>query len=85
MINIDKICAGNKDGQAACQGDSGSGLVFPKIVGGTTAYYLRGIVSNSRTLMVGAGGCDVHFYTLFTNVHVYISNIEEVVREFASN
>lgn len=57
--------------------------MFPQNVGGTTAYYLRGLISNSRTIMVGAGGCDVDFYTLFTNVHVYISFIEGVVREFA--
>ena len=82
----DKFCAGKNDGQASCRGDSGGGLVFPKEVGGTTAYYLRGLVSNSRTYVIGGViACDVGFYTLFTNIHVYISVIEEVVKEFATN
>ena len=58
--------------------------MFLQKVGGTTAYYLRGLVSNSRTLMAGVGGCDADFYSVFTNVHLYISNIEEVVKEFAT-
>ena len=56
----DKFCAERNDGQAACRGDSEGELVFSKEVGGTTAYYLRGLVNNSKTYKIGdVVACDV--------------------------
>ena len=63
------------------QGDSGGGMVFPRTIGEDQVYYLRGIVSNGRQ---SKGGCDLGFYTMFTNVQEYISHIKNAIREFPS-
>lgn len=62
-------------------GDSGGGMVFPRQIADDQVYYLRGIVSNGRQ---SKGGCDLGFYTMFTNVQEYISHIKTAVREFPS-
>lgn len=50
-----------------------------KNVGGSPAYYLRGIVSNSRLV---PNGCDTVFYTMFINVHSYIGFVQETVKAY---
>lgn len=65
FITSDKFCAGYLTGRSVCQGDSGAGLVFDRLVNGKKRFYLRGIVS------IGAnrdGSCDNDKYTTFTNV-----------------
>lgn len=56
------------------------GLVFPKISGNQRIFYIRGIVSNGKQAV---GGCDLGFYTLFTNVQEYITMIKNSVEEYA--
>lgn len=63
-ITSDKFCAGYLTGVSVCQGDSGGGLVFPKVVGEKTLYYIRGIVSTGANK---ANSCDSDKYTTFTN------------------
>lgn len=76
LINFQLI--GYNDGRGAvCKGDSGAGYVIPKIVGDENIYHIHGIVSNSRSI---DGGCDVHFYTMFTHIQNYIGIIKEEVR-----
>lgn len=65
FVTGDKFCAGFRDmGIGLCQGDSGGGLVFPKVVNGKNVYFIRGIVSNGPSSM---GSCDSNQYTAFTN------------------
>lgn len=66
FVTADRFCAGFLGAKtSACQGDSGGGLVFPKLIDQKMRFFLRGIVS------VGAnnlGSCDSGKYTTFTNV-----------------
>lgn len=64
------FCAGGRQGEGPCQGDSGGGLVLK--VG--KKWFLRGIVSAS--LRDGAS-CDVSNYAVFTDVAKFISWIQE--------
>ncbi|KAG4075983.1 hypothetical protein HA402_003809 [Bradysia odoriphaga] len=73
FITGDKFCAGYTTGQAVCRGDSGGGLVFPKQVGSSTVYFLRGIVSTGGNK---GGSCDNDKYTLFTNVQYHIEMVQ---------
>ncbi|CAO1407606.1 unnamed protein product [Diamesa tonsa] len=79
FVTPDKFCAGYKDaeGSGVCQGDSGGGMVFPKVIGGEKIYFIRGLVSNGRS---NAGGCDLGFYTMFTNIQEHISLIKTAER-----
>lgn len=52
-------------------------MVFPKIIGGEKIYFIRGLVSNGRS---NAGGCDLGFYTMFTNIQEHISLIKTAER-----
>lgn len=52
-------------------------MVFPKIIGGEKVYFIRGLVSNGRS---NAGGCDLGFYTMFTNIQEHISLIKTAER-----
>lgn len=65
FLTSDKFCAGYLLGVGVCRGDSGGGLVFPKIVNGKTVYYLRGIVSAGQNK---GGSCDSDRYAVFTNI-----------------
>lgn len=72
-ITGDKFCAGyTNSGLSVCEGDSGGGLVFPKDIGGTTTYFLRGIVSTGANKQ---GSCDTDKYTTFTNIQFYLKMI----------
>lgn len=64
FVTPDKFCAGHLIGVSVCQGDSGGGLVFPKVINGRTLYYLRGIVSTGPNK---GSSCDNNKYTTFTN------------------
>lgn len=62
LLSHRAICGGYANGTGVCVGDSGSGL----IVRHNGAYYLRGIVSAS--LHGDQFGCNVHAYSVFTDV-----------------
>lgn len=49
------------------------GLVFPKTVGSSTVYFLRGIVSTGGNK---GGSCDNDKYSLFTNVQYHIEMVQ---------
>lgn len=77
FVTTDKFCAGYTDGQSVCQGDSGGGLVFPKLLDGVNVYFMRGIVSSGPNSHMS---CASDKYTVFTNVHFYASLILDTVR-----
>ena len=56
-------------------------MVFPEAYDGKTAFYLRGIVSIGPK---NIGGCDLGFYTLYTNVHKYIPMIQNATARYPS-
>ncbi|XP_070509118.1 serine protease gd-like [Chironomus tepperi] len=62
LVSHRTICGGYANGTGVCRGDSGSGL----IVKSNGIYYLRGIVSSS--LRGGEYECNVHAYSVFTDV-----------------
>lgn len=84
FVTPDKFCAGSiTGGDAVCQGDSGSGLAFPKVnKDDEEVFYLRGIVSNARQV---EGNCDLSFYTMFTNVHHYMRFVRSADKRFPSS
>lgn len=49
------------------------GLVFPKTLGSSTVYFLRGIVSTGGNK---GGSCDNDKYSLFTNVQYHIEMVQ---------
>lgn len=59
-----------------------SGLVFYEEYNGKSAFYLRGIVSIGPK---NIGGCDLGFYTLYTNVHKYIPMIQNATIRYPSS
>ncbi|KAJ8711194.1 hypothetical protein PYW07_008436 [Mythimna separata] len=71
-------CAGYRNHGAACNGDSGGGMVFPK----GDSWYLRGVVSLSVARQ-GTIGCDPSHYVIFTDVakfrHWIQDNIEDYI------
>lgn len=78
-IVSDKFCAGQRDKAGVCNAISGSALVLPKEVGGVTAHYLRGVVSNVNFVTTG---CNTFSFTIFTNIHIYLGLIESILNEF---
>ncbi|XP_070508990.1 uncharacterized protein, partial [Chironomus tepperi] len=62
LVSHRTICGGYANGTGVCRGDSGSGL----IVKSNGIYYLLGIVSSS--LYGGEYECNVHAYSVFTDV-----------------
>lgn len=83
-ITEDKLCAGFGDGVGVCKGDSGASLVFKSRVDSGPSYYLWGIVSNGPQKTTGIGGCDLTFFTLYTNVQHYIHFISEAKIDYPS-
>lgn len=75
FITEDKFCAGYLTGSSVCQGDSGAGLIFPRIVNGKKRFYLKGIVSTGAN---NNGSCDSNKYTTFTN----IANYNEFIKSY---
>lgn len=101
FITDDKLCAGYKDGSGVCKGklkkyllkisiyeiylgDSGAGLVYSEDPE-SQSFYIWGIVSNGPQKKSGAGGCDLKFYSLYTNVQLYTNFIKEAYKRFPSN
>ncbi|XP_055377185.1 uncharacterized protein LOC129609277 [Condylostylus longicornis] len=90
-ITPEKFCAINDKRSAACQGDSGGGYVVKKYTGFRDRYFLLGIIS----LGLGANNyCSDGFTTVFTNVLLYKTFIENVtsnarslkfIRKYANN
>ncbi|KAJ0169890.1 hypothetical protein K1T71_014496 [Dendrolimus kikuchii] len=70
-LAYDKFCAGDTNGTALCQGDSGGGLVFPDSTSGDR-YFLRGIVS---TAPVDNNMCNKFTITTFTDVAKHLNFI----------
>ncbi|CAH2211096.1 jg15876 [Pararge aegeria aegeria] len=80
LLNGKKFCGGNRNGTAACNGDSGGGfMVFVQDDLSTQyynkdyidgAWYVKGIVSVSLA-RYDASICDPNAYTVFTDVAVY--------------
>ncbi|KAK6621260.1 hypothetical protein RUM43_011566 [Polyplax serrata] len=65
------LCAGFRNGTGPCSGDSGGGLLIPqRDEKGHIRWVLRGIVSLSL-MQDGEVMCDVHEYTVFTDVAKY--------------
>lgn len=78
LLSHRAFCGGYANGTGVCVGDSGSGL----IVEYNGAYYLRGIVSSS--LYGKNHGCNVHTYSVFTDVikfHDWIFNAKAQKRD----
>lgn len=66
FLTRDKFCAGFVNlNVSVCEGDSGGGLVFPKLENARKKFYLRGIVSTGPN---NQGSCDSNKYTTFTNI-----------------
>ncbi|CAG9810111.1 unnamed protein product [Chironomus riparius] len=73
------FCGGHGNGTGACLGDSGGGLFASY----NNTYYLFGIVSASLTNT--KIGCDVHSYTLYTNVTMFFQWIQDIKPSEISN
>lgn len=56
------FCAGGKNGEGPCQGDSGGGLVLKQ----DNKWHLRGLVSAAPSN--GFGTCDTNKFVVFTDV-----------------
>ncbi|XP_070492215.1 serine protease gd-like [Chironomus tepperi] len=67
------FCAGGRNGEGPCQGDSGGGLVLK--VG--KKWFIRGIVSAS--LRDGLS-CDVNSYAIFTDIAAFVPWIQSEMR-----
>lgn len=63
------------------KGDSGGSLSISQTLGGKSIYFLHGIVSNGKTT---TEGCDLGFFTVFTNVQEYASLIKNALRDYPS-
>lgn len=63
MVSNRTFCAGKRNGQGACNGDSGSGLMIQQ----DSRWYLRGVVSTSL-LDHQTRSCDLSKYVVFTDV-----------------
>ncbi|XP_044763875.1 clotting factor C-like [Coccinella septempunctata] len=74
------FCAGYRNGTSACNGDSGSGMVFQKTrpQSGTQVWQLRGIVSLSVALQNQAR-CNTSHYVVFTDVAKHGPWIQSVI------
>ncbi|EEB20284.1 trypsin, putative [Pediculus humanus corporis] len=65
------FCAGFRNGTGPCSGDSGGGLLLPqRDKYGNLRWFLRGIISLSL-LQDSSLKCDVHQYSVFTDVAKY--------------
>ncbi|XP_030747479.1 chymotrypsin-C-like isoform X2 [Sitophilus oryzae] len=79
FISITTFCAGSKNGSTVCNGDSGSGLAIQDPQ--TQKWYLEGIVSISPKDH-NNDLCDVHYYSIFTNVGMYVDWIYQISSAF---
>ncbi|XP_034939664.1 uncharacterized protein [Chelonus insularis] len=70
------FCAGNKDGQGPCDGDSGGGLVIWNNT--TKRYHLRGIVSLSL-LDNNSSLCDLSEYIVYVDVAKFLDWIKNEI------
>ncbi|XP_023713323.1 serine protease gd isoform X2 [Cryptotermes secundus] len=74
------FCAGYRNGSSVCNGDSGSGMVFPEVQrDGTQIWKLRGIVSNSRPNDDNKKVCDTTNYIVFTDIAQYLEWINSLL------
>lgn len=61
------------------QGDSGTGLSISQKFKDKTVYYLQGIVSNGKS---NINGCDLGFFTMFTNIQEYSKMIIDALGNY---
>jgi secreted trypsin-like serine protease len=67
-------------GSSVCNGDSGSGMVFPESQrDGTQMWKLRGIVSNSKPDDDNKKLCDITSYIVFTDIAQYLEWISSLI------
>ncbi|KAK9892395.1 hypothetical protein WA026_019846 [Henosepilachna vigintioctopunctata] len=80
------FCAGYRNGTSACNGDSGSGMVFQKTRPrtNTQVWQLRGIVSLSVALQNEAR-CNTSHYVVFTDVAKHLNWIKSVIDPSRNN
>lgn len=67
FVTFTTFCAGWTNGTSACNGDSGAGILFPKI---DNRYHLQGIVSIGHRQQ-STNHCDPNQYTVFTKAGIY--------------
>ena len=60
------FCAGGKNGEGPCKGDSGGGLILKR----GDKWYLRGLVSTAPANVFGP--CDTNSYAIFTDVAKFL-------------
>ncbi|XP_052891107.1 serine protease 27-like [Anopheles moucheti] len=75
-LTSNMLCAGNRDGISACNGDSGGGLFFNY----NDVWFIRGMVSFTKPRQHG-NNCDPKEYTAFTDVAKYLKWIEQHIPE----
>ncbi|KAJ6631710.1 Modular serine protease [Pseudolycoriella hygida] len=79
-LTFTTFCAGWENGTGVCNGDSGSGLIFPT----KDLWYLQGVVSLSPR-RASTSLCDTSQFTIFTKVGMYVSWIRNVLAEVHSH
>lgn len=68
-------------GTNVCSGDSGGGIYFPVSSGGTSRWYLQGLVSVGITAQDGSNRCDPTRFSVFTKISPYADWIVRVLSE----
>lgn len=76
-ITFTTFCAGWANGTGVCNGDSGTGLIFP-MVKRSDRWCLQGIVSLSPRRLSTAY-CDPYQYSIFTKVGIYVKWIRQII------
>lgn len=80
-ITPDSFCAGHMNqSESACPGDSGGGIVVQRDYSDNPAHLFLGVVRMGNYL--SAGKCDIHKYTVFTNVSHYYTWIMELIDKY---
>lgn len=74
------FCAGFRNGTSVCNGDSGGGMVFPRIgtSGSSTVWQIRGLVSVGVAFQ-GKDICDTSQYVVFTDVAKHLDWIQGIL------
>lgn len=72
------FCAGGRNSQGPCRGDSGGGLVIRN----GDQFFLKGLVSAS--LINNQSFCDVENYALYTNVIIFTDWIENPSEDYSA-
>ncbi|KAF2882838.1 hypothetical protein ILUMI_23350 [Ignelater luminosus] len=81
FISSSTYCSKFKDGTSTCNGDSGSGMVFPTANSNrqNARWQLRGLVSISIALQTQFK-CDISHYAVFTDIAKYLDWIRKSMK-----